>query len=101
MKPLLPLFTLGLTLLVTLPSHSQTIWSFDSHQEGNRVYFITSTYEQAADGEQRKAAPVVSRSSELLTLPDDVSDRQEQFFEPREDVFLPIIQSGESLSGER
>ncbi len=91
MKQLLSLFALSLTLLVALPSYSQTVWRFESYQEGDRVYFSTATYEEAGEGEQQKATLVQQEKSELLTLPDDVRERQEQFFGEREDVFLPSI----------
>lgn len=89
MKQLLSLFALSLTLLVALPSYSQTVWGFESYQKGDRVYFSTATYEEAGEGEKREATLVRQEKSELLTLPDDVRERQEQFFGEREDVFLP------------
>ena len=90
MKQLLSLFALSLTLLVALPSYSQTLWRFESYQEGNRVYFSTATYEQVGEGEQRQTILVQRESSELLTLPDDVRERQEQFFGEREDVVFRL-----------
>jgi len=90
MKRLLPLLALSLTLFVALPSYSQTVWRFESYQEGNRVYFNTATYEQGSDDEQRQTTLVQRESSELLTLPDDVIERQEQFFGEREDVVFRL-----------
>lgn len=90
MKLLLSLFTLPLTVLVTRPCSSQTLWSYRSYQEDNHVIFITTTNE-ASNNEQLKAAPVISESRELLTLPNDIRGELEQFFESRDDVFFNFL----------
>jgi hypothetical protein len=90
MKRLRSLLSLSLTLFVALPSYSQTVWRFDSYQEGDRVYFSTATYEQVGEGEQLKTIRVSQESSELLTLPDDVRERQDRFFGERDDVIFKL-----------